>query len=139
METLNVVNEAIKMTLTIEQGDYTHDAMFNFRAMPTINDLANYTLNEVYSFLAINRMLLSSKNRPSLAKAFTFSIALECGDKNAILADFSTKVTFGEKAQSKLIENLPRVIAELCTPKNIPVTERLKALKSLDAPVSVLA
>lgn len=138
METLSVI-EAIRMTLTIEQGDYTHDTEFNFRTLPTINEIANYTLNEVYSFLAINKMLVSSKNRPSLAKPFTFSIALECGDKSAILSDFSTKVTFGEKAQAKLIDNLPMVIAELCTPKNIPVTERLKALKALNTPIAVLA
>lgn len=137
METLNLI-EAIKMTLTIEQGDYTHDTEFNFREMPTINEIANYTLNEVYSFLAINKMLVSSKNRPSLAKPFTFSIALECGDKSAILSDFTTKVTFGEKAQAKLIANLPMVIAELCTPKNIPVAERLKALKSFNTPIAVL-
>lgn len=125
--------QPFKMFINIEQGDYIHEASFTFRDTPNVAQVANVVLNEVYSFTSINRLLLSAKNRPSMAKPFTFALSFEQGGKESLLQDFSTKITAGEKAQQKLMTNMPAVIAELLVSKEIPFAERRAAVANPQA------
>lgn len=133
VETVEVVNteivDTMKMTVSIEQGEHSHETSFSFAGETNIGTVANILLNEVYSMVSIQRLTKVSKNRPSLNKPFTFALAFECGDKSLAVPDFQTKITFADKGIEKLIENMPAVIAELVVSKTIPFQERRKAIK----------
>lgn len=119
----------MKMQILIEQGNFNSEFNATFSELPTIGQVANILLNEAHSYMAIQKMLVSPKNRPSLAKPFTISIAFESLEGSVIVPDFSTKLTFSEVGQNKLIENTPKILAEMLVSKEIPFSERRNLIK----------
>lgn len=139
METLTVVNEMTTITVAIEQGEFSSSNKLSYLNTPNTLELATIVFNLAYSEIAVNRLLVKATDRLKLSKPFTFSIAIECGDKSLALPDITTKMTLNEDSIEKLFKNLSKVIALQTMDFKVSALERVKALESLESVQLVLS
>lgn len=112
--------------LNIEQNDFS--AEFELKmAEPTLKQLANVVLNNVLSYLAIDKLTKSVSDRAKLNLPFTFALAVEQDGKEYPI-EFSSKLSFTERGIDKLVANFPKVLAHLIISPEMAVSERMKAI-----------
>lgn len=114
------------INLSIEQNEFAAGFAINLENA-TLRDVANVVLNNVLSYIAIDKLTKSTKDRAKLNLPFTFALAVE-QDGKEIPIEFSSKLSFTERGIDKLVSNFPKVLAHLIISPNMPVADRMRAI-----------
>jgi hypothetical protein len=121
------------VAIAIEQDNFSTTTELTFNEGVKIADLANFAINEAVSYMAMEKMLVSAKNRAKLDKPFTFSISVEMEGKEPIfIPSFKAKISLQQDGVQKLMNNFPKVLLHLLTPKNMNPIERLQRISQAE-------
>lgn len=114
------------VAIAIEQDNFSTTTEITFNEGVKISDLANFAINEGVSYMAMEKMLVSSKNRAKLDKPFTFSIEVDIEGKEPIyIPQFKAKISLQNDCVKKLVNSFPKVLLHLLTPKTMNPIERM--------------